>query len=406
MTIRWVIGLSAGPSADGVDAALLEVHGQAPQLQVRVAGAMVEPHAKDLRELLIRASTAEQGDVRQVSLANRLLGETFAQAARRVADRASISLQNILCIGCTGHTAWHEADSRYPSTLSLGLPAILAERTGLTTISDFRARDLSCGGQGAPLSAAVDELLFRSADEDRLLIHLGGLAQVVYLPAGNGSGSVVGWEAGPCNILLDCLMQQVSGGKERFDVGGKHAVQGRQIPELLRRWSSHPFLLRRPPRSTHRQCFAEEFARQTVAMVHQCGLGMHDLLCSAHHFVVRSIVDSLQRYLPRNAAVHRVLLSGGGVRNGLLWRLLEEQLPGVTLARTDTLSVPFDAREPTTAALLACLLLDRYPANLPLVTGASGARLLGSITPGSMANWSRCLAWMNDQTESVYSWGD
>jgi anhydro-N-acetylmuramic acid kinase len=400
MATRWIIGLAAGPSVSGVEAALLEVSGRGFDLRARVAHWLAEPYPKELRELVIKTSSPGQADVRQVSLAHRLLGETFAQAALQAADQARFSLQNVLGIGVSGHTAWHEADHRFPSTLSLGTAAVIAERTGLTTVADFRWRDLACGGQGAPLSALGDALLFRTP-EDCLILHLGGLAQAIYVPAGEDPKKVLAWELGPCTVLLDSLIQQISGGKEPCDPGGKQAVQGRQLPELLARWSHHPVLLRRPPKSTHRASFAEEFARQTLALARQMGWNSHDLLCTANHFVARTLGESLRRYLPRPRPPDRILLAGGGVRNGLLWRLLEEQFPDTALARTDTQGVPAEAIEAVNAGLLACLTLDGVPANVPAATGAGGARLLGSLTPGTASNWTRCLAWMNGQADDA-----
>jgi anhydro-N-acetylmuramic acid kinase len=192
-------------------------------------------------------------------------------------------------------------------------------------------------------------------------------------------------------------MRQLSNGKDRFDPGGRHAVQGRLIPELLHRWLHHPFFLRRPPKSLHRSIFAEEFARQIVAQAQQAGWGSHDLLCTANHLVARVVGESIRRVLPREGLCSRVILTGGGVRNGLLRRLLEEYIPpGTPQEPSDTSGLPAEAMDAAVAALLACYLFDSHPANVPLATGASGQRLLGSLTPGSAANWSRCLQWMTN----------
>jgi anhydro-N-acetylmuramic acid kinase len=397
MATRWIIGLAAGPSVQGTEAALLELTGRGLALQTRVLHWLSEPYPKELRELLLKTSTSGQADVRQVSLAHCVLGETFARLAQRIADQASVSLQNVLCLGGMGHTAWHEPEHRFPSTLCLGAAAVIAERTGLTAVTDFRTRDVAGGGQGAPLGVLPDHLLFRTPREDRLVIHLGGLAHATYLPAGEDLRHLLGWEVGPCTVLLDGLMHQLSSGKELYDPGGKQAVQGRQIPELLNRWAHHPFVLRRPPKSSHRASFGEEFVQQTLLLARQKGWGFFDLLCTANHFVARTIGSSLRRYLPKPGPPDHIYLAGGGVRNGMLWRLLEEQFPDTPLERTDALGVPAEATAAVHAGLLAGLTLDGVAANLPSSTGASGARLLGSLTPGSAANWSRCLAWMNGQ---------
>jgi anhydro-N-acetylmuramic acid kinase len=394
MNARWIIGLASGSSADGVDAVLLEIEGVGLDLSVGIIHALHQPYGSDLRELIRRASTPGSCDTKQVSLLHRLLGETFAAAARQVADRASLSLQRVQCVGCRGHTLWHEPDGRFRSTLTLGMAAVMAERTGLTIISDFRSRDIAAGGQGAPLAALADYLLFRDPMETRALLHLGGTARVVFLPAGCRIQEVVGFEAGPCNALLDALMQQLTRGREPFDAGGKHAVQGRCLEPLLQRWLNHPYLQRRPPKSLPRQTFGQEFVLQAIELVHQIGGSLHDLLCTATHFVAQSITDSLHRFLFEVQTPDRVLLSGGGVRNGLLWHLLEQRLGGISLNKTDTFGIPCDVRQAAAAGILAALALDGVPGNVPSATGAAGSRLLGSLTPGATANWARCLTWM------------
>ncbi len=398
MTTRWIIGLASGSTADGVDAALLEIEGAGLELRARLRQALHQPYGRELRELLLRASTPGGADARQVSLLHRLLGEAFAAATRQVADRASLGLQRVQCLGCPGHTVWHEPEGRFPSTLALGMAAVVAERTGLTTVSEFRSRDLAAGGQGVPLAALVDHLLFRHPEEDRVLLHLGGLARAVYLPAGTRPQHIIGFEAGPCNRLLDAFMRQLTNGREAYDPGGRHAVQGRCIEALLQRWLAHPYLQRRPPKSLPRHLFGPDFVSQGVEQVRQVQGTLHDLLCTATHFVARGITTSLDRFLPRSPSRMRVLLSGGGTRNGLLWHLLEQELAGAVLEKTDSVGVPAEARKALGFGVLAALTVDGVPANVASATGATGARLLGSLTPGSSANWARCLAWMATKT--------
>jgi anhydro-N-acetylmuramic acid kinase len=389
MAPRWIIGLASGAGADEVDAALLEVEGAGLDLRPRVVGALHQPYGPELRDLIRRVAGPEPCEVRQVAFLHRLLGESFAAAARAAADRASLSLQRVQCVGCSGHTAFHEAEGRFPATLALGLAAVVAERCGVTTVSDFRGRDVAAGGAGVPLAALTDYLLFRSPREGRAVLHLGATAGAVFLPAGGRPGETAGFEAGPCGRLLDGLMRRLTGGREAFDAGGKHAVQGRCLEPLLGRWLADPYLQKRPPTCLPPNAYGDAFADEAVRAARECGGGLHDLLCTATHFVARVAAGAVRRFAPA-----RVLLGGGGVRNGLLWRLLEQQLPGVPLARTDEAGVPADARKAASFGLLAALALDGVPANVPAATGAAGPRLLGSLTPGSSANWARCLAWM------------
>lgn len=412
---RWIIGLSSGSSLDGVEAAMVEVEGIGLELRLRLAHHVHQDYPRDLRDLIVRVETAApDADMprdgaaalaldtsrrayygKNAGLLHRLLGEIFAVAAMKVAELGRLGLQQVQCVGFPGHTVWHDAEGRYASTLSLGMAALVAERTGLTAISDFRARDVAAGGQGFPLTALVDFLLFRRQEEHRVLLHLGELATLVSLPAGGHLRDVIGFQAAPCNILLDGLMRKLTNGREIFDAGGKHAVQGRCIEPVLQQWLAHPALLRRPPKSLARHAFGDEFVAQAVRQAQENHWPMHDLLCTASHFVARAIAAALKRFLPSSPA--RVLLSGGGIRNGFLWHLLSQQLSGVPLEKTDNHGVPAHMRKAVASAGLAALVMDNVPANLPPVTGAGGARLLGSITPGATTNWARCLAWMARQ---------
>jgi anhydro-N-acetylmuramic acid kinase len=398
MTTRWLIGLASGSSGNGVDAALLETVNVGLDLRVRLRYVVHHPYPRDLRDMILGIGTGRPTNIKQAALLHRLLGETFAAAARQVADQASFSLHKVQCIGCPGHTVWHEPEGRFPSTLALGMAAIVAERTGVTTVSDFRARDMAAGGLGVPLTSLVDYLLFRQAHETLALVHLGGEATVVFLSAGGRSHEVIGFEAGPCNLLLDGLMRALTGGRESYDNGGKHAVQGRCIEPLLQRWLSHPYLHRRPPKSLPKQGFGEEFVLQAVQQAREMNWSLHDLLCTATHFVAHGISDAIKRWLPEVRPLQRVLLSGGGVRNGLLWHLLAQQFAGILLEKTDRAGIPCEMRNAVVFGVLAALTVDAVPANVTRATGAVGARLLGSMTPGSSSNWARCVAWMAGQT--------
>jgi anhydro-N-acetylmuramic acid kinase len=286
--------------------------------------------------------------------------------------------------------------------LDLGMAAIVAERTGITTASDFRARDLAAGGLGVPLAGLADYILFRNYhdSDDRLLIHLGTVAQAVNLRPHCRIQEIACFEAGPCNLLLDGLMRRLTSGHEEFDNGGKNAVQGRCLEPLLERWLNHPFLQRRPPRAVPRHAFGDAFAADIVQQAREQQWQPLDLLCTATHFVVRTLVSAVRQFLSSTEiSSARVLLSGGGVRNGFLRHLLGQQF-GIrhVVELTDAAGVPAQGRKAATAALLAALCIDGVPANLPQATGACGSRLLGSLTPGSASNWARCLSWMTHQT--------
>jgi anhydro-N-acetylmuramic acid kinase len=304
----------------------------------------------------------------------------------------------VQCIGCSGQTIWHDVQGRFPSTMALGMASVVAERLGVTTVSDFRSRDVAAGGQGIPLEALADFLLYGHPQQDRVVLHLGGLAHVIGMPAGCRLQEMTAFEAAPCNVLLNTLMYHLTNGRESHDAGGKHAVQGKCLEPLLDKWLSHPFFQRRPPRSVVRHHFNEEFVVRVVQQARELQGTLHDLLCTATHFVARSITLALRHLLPARMLAGRVLLGGGGVRNGFLWHLLEQHLAGVSLCKTDEVGMPAQACKAAAFAVLAALTMDGVPGNVPSATGAAGSRLLGCLTPGSSGNWAHCLAWMAAQT--------
>lgn len=395
MDKRWVIGLSLGTTGDGVDAVLLEIEGVGLQIRVRLVESIFQPHTNDIRTLL-RQITGTETSAKQISLVNRLLGETLAICVNKVVNQAGIHLQTVQCVGCPGYTLWHEPEHRYPNTLSIGTMAVVAELTGITTVSDFRSRDLAAGGQGLPLTVLADHIVFRRKGEHRVLVNLGGIASIVWLPGAAEIRETLGFHCGPCNGLLDEFMFVLTRGRECYDAWGKHAVQGRCIEELLQRWIHHPMMQRKPPKGMPKNAFGEEFVRQALEQARVRQWTLHDLLCTATHFVAHGVTEAVKNFLPTRP--DRVLLSGGGVRNGLLWRLIEQNLDGIPLSTIESEGIPCRSRKAVGFGCLAALTIDGCPANLPAVTGANGSRLLGSITPGSPQNWAQCLHWMSQQT--------
>lgn len=403
MTKRYYIGLSSGASLFGVDAALVRADGLGAEMALTLEHFLHAPFGRDLRELLRRATTSPTPEVRHLATLHRVLGETYALAARQLLEQSKLPAQQVLCIGCPGLSLWHDAEGRYPSTLNLGMAGVLAERTGLTTLSDFSSRDLALGGQGEPLTAFVDAMLFHHPQEHRVLIHLGSTATIVSLPPDLGANSrnLLGFHAAPGSLLLDGLMRLLTNGREHYDAGGKHAVQGRCLDALLERWMQNHFFHKRPPKCVPRHEFGADFLTRAIEQAKRLDGNLHDVLCTMTHFVAGAIVHSLHNDLP--AMPTRVLLSGRGARNGFLWHLLEQKLAPLPLEKTDAHGVAIDACKSLAYAGLAALTMDGVPTNLPSLTGATGPRLLGQFSPGSTGNWARCLAWMARQTAPLQS---
>jgi anhydro-N-acetylmuramic acid kinase len=231
----------------------------------------------------------------------------------------------------------------------------------------------------------------------RLLIHLGAVSSLLFLPASAKVSAVVGFEPGPGNQLLDALVYHGTRGKDSSDPGGKKAVQGRCLEPLLARWLEHPHLTRTPPKTVHPEAFGRSFLLAAFDAARQLNAGLPDLLCTATHLAARALGDAAKHWLPVVPGVRQVLVTGGGVRNGFLWQLMAQQFPE-GIARADETGTPPLARNAAAAAVLAALTCDGIAGNVSMLTGATGGRLLGHFAPGDGRNWTHVAAWVADQT--------
>ncbi|OLB81522.1 MAG: anhydro-N-acetylmuramic acid kinase, partial [Nitrospirae bacterium 13_2_20CM_2_61_4] len=313
----YVIGLMSGTSADGVDAALVDIRGTGHDLKITLKAFRTFPYPTAFRERLLQVMTG--GTVEDVCHLNGALGEWFARAALKVLKAAGVSPRRVALIGSHGQTLHHLPKPRREpvigsvrSTLQLGAPAVIAERTGITTVADFRSRDVAAGGEGAPLTPYLHYQLFRHPSRARAVVNLGGISNLTYLPAGGSLQSVRAFDTGPGNMVVDGVVRSVTGGRYQYDRSGRLARAGKVDEGLLRRLLQHPFLRRRPPKSTGREEFGERFIDRVVLLGRLARLSDADLVATATAFTARTIADA-QKFLPR--PVEEVVISGGGARN-------------------------------------------------------------------------------------------
>lgn len=402
MLTRLLLGLKLHTALDRVQAAVVLVEGVGLHLRAELVQFHQEVVPDEVQALFLRLVNGRSVDPRQLALGQRLLGECYASAALHAADRAGLSPAHLLAAGLDGLTVWQESDTQGAILAALSAAALVAERTGVTVVNEFSARDLACQGHGGSLDAVPHWIIFRHRASDRAVLSISEWSEATFLPSSGAVDQIRGGLVGPGMWLLDSLVQQLTRGQERTDAGGRHAVQGRLLPDLLHRWLHHPLVMRRMPRSAHRSVFGHDFARQTIQLAEKQGWSAHDLLCTAYHFVATSAVQSLRQWIGEIATKDcEVIICGTGSRNGFLWRLLEEQAPRWRFIRSDDVGWPAAAVAAASVAVLAALALDGEPGNVPTVTGARGRRLLGHMTPGSTANWSACLAWMSGRWENL-----
>jgi anhydro-N-acetylmuramic acid kinase len=363
----------SGTSADGVDAALVEVEGAGETTRIRVVAFATHPYPSSLRSrvLALGEATAEE-----LLRAHYEVGEEFARAALMVIGPAQDRGLAVHLIGSHGQTARHHPRSASTggrgATLQVGEPAIIAERTGLPVVADFRPRDVAAGGEGAPLVPLVDWLLFRSPGRVRACLNLGGIANVTVLS--DGAADVRAFDLGPANMPLDLVVSAWTSGAETFDRDGTRAACGRVDGDLVRELLGHPFLTARPPKSTGRETFGAAFVRP---LLDRFAGQEADLLATLTRFVAEAVADGLRRHVPQR--IDEVLASGGGARNRTLMGALGEALAPVPVRSLEEFGMDPEAKEAVAFAVLANETLFGRPGNLPASTGAAGPRVLGKI---------------------------
>jgi anhydro-N-acetylmuramic acid kinase len=368
---------------DSVDAALVELSGPAERLRVRLLAFVSAPYPRAIRKGLGRVAGGEPTSAGEISQLNSLLGELFAEAALELCQRAGVSPRQLSVIGSHGQTIYHqgaptlEAGRRTSSTLQIAEPSVIAERTGAPVVADFRTADLAAGGQGAPLVPMVDYLLLRDDRQGTVALNLGGIANVTVIPANARPEEVIGFDTGPGNMVIDAVVRHFTRGRKNYDAGGRRAARGKVIEPLLARLLRLPFFRRRPPKSAGREQFGSEFVARYF--LSRSSARFEDLLRTATELSARSIADALERFVFPRVKVHRLIVSGGGARNRLLVSRLRELFPNLSVDLSDKYGLLVDAKEAIAFAVLADRTLHGLPGNLPSVTGARRAVILGKL---------------------------
>ena len=380
-------GLMSGTSLDGMDTAfadisILDADPARPRFAITLRGTAYSPYPDALRARLQIVRAGLPVPVGEIAALHYELGAVYADAVLQAASEAGIKTAEIAALGLHGQTVWHAPPSSgapVPNTFQLGQPAVLAELLGCPVVSDFRARDMAAGGEGAPLVPFADYALLHSPNETRVALNLGGIANVAFLPAGGALADTLAFDTGPGNLVLDGLAAALV--SQPYDKDGTLAAWGRPDPALLARLLQHPYFTLVPPKSTGAELFSPayvaDFARQAAQ------LSPADALATATRLTVGSIAHALRAFLPR--LPDRIIAGGGGTHNRTLMDGLRSALPSVAVETHDTFPtnagiIPAGAKEGLAFALLAAARMHGLPANIPTATGARGPRLLGAVT--------------------------
>jgi anhydro-N-acetylmuramic acid kinase len=352
-----VAGIMSGTSLDGIDVAVIDIH----KSKIETVAHSSTPYPAGVRKAILAASTPAE-----ISQLNFHLGELYAEAVRKV----GVPMKTIKLIGCHGQTIYHQG--RKPvNTLQIGESAVLAERTGITVVNDFRTRDIAAGGQGAPLVPFVDYLLFRHAKKNRVALNIGGIANISFIPAKAKADEVIAFDTGPGNMVIDALVSAFTKEKQLYDRDGAIAAKGHVDRKLLDKLLANPYYKQKPPKSAGREQYGAEF----VAALPKRKLP--DLIATATALTAATIAMGVNLA----GKADEIIASGGGVHNRQLMGNLAALLPETKIRTTNDYGIDADAKEAIAFAVLAYRTIHGRTGNLPSATGAKQAVVLGKITP-------------------------
>ena len=388
----WLVaGVMSGTSGDGVTVALVDVFPREPDWPaLSLRAHLTVPYDPAFKSRLFSLFDPQTARLDEVCRLNVALAEKFAEAVEACARQAGLSLSDLDLIGSHGQTICHlppQAERKVaggvPSTLQIGDVSVLAERTGVTAVGNFRLRDMAAGGEGAPLVPICDWLLFRSPGKTRIVQNIGGIANMTVLPKGAGLEEVFACDTGPGNMLIDEAVRSITQGLEEFDRDGQRAKRGKVDHELVAMWLQDPFFHAPPPKSTGRELFGRQHAPRYFAEARARGIEGDDLVATVTELTVQSILLHYRREVIPRYGLDEVIIGGGGARNATLVERLSQGLAGVKVSTHEAYGIPSEAKEAMAFALLAYLTVTGRPGNVPKATGAKKPVVLGAVAPGS-----------------------
>ena len=386
---RRVVGAMSGTSLDGIDVAVVDLQGSGLALEQTLVAFDTIPYAATLRDSIIRASHPDTARLDELIDLGIRLAHAYADAIGSVFEQVPGGRDTVGLVGAHGQTIWHmptrqhrggpEAEGGSYQLLNL---SVLAQRLGLPVVGDFRSADLAVGGEGAPLVPYYDYVTFQHAHQNRLLLNLGGIANITVLPAAGGLDTVHAFDTGPANMVIDQLAQRLF--DQPFDPSGSLAAQGTSDLALLDALLSHPYFGQAPPKSTGRELFGASYVDDLLSTANQMGsergLSSHDILATATRLTAASIHEAVDRWADvRPNALHEVIVGGGGWHNLTLRSDLQSFFPKAKVTSTADFAIDPDAKEAICFAVLAHERLLGVSTNVPRVTGAKRPVGLGVL---------------------------
>ena len=380
---KLVVGLISGTSMDGIDTALVHIIGQGKNTKIKLLNFQTVPYPELLKTSLLRIAQTGQGSVAEICQMNFVVGEYFADAVINICNLSNIALHEVDLIGSHGQTIHHLPDETkmfdksIRATLQIGEPSVIANRTGIVTVANFRSADVALQGQGAPLIPYFDFLMLRSDRVNRMVLNIGGIANVTLLPQNCSLHHVIAFDTGPGNMVIDALMKRLY--DKEYDEDGLIALAGNVSEDLLSDLLAHPFFPKPIPKSTGREQFGDAFVNHVLKQGEYYKLTSQEIIATATELTARSIFDSLQLLNMTPDQITELIISGGGCHNRAITRSLQKYFNRSSMMTTDHFNIPVDAKEAICFAVLANETISGNPGNLPSVTGATRQAILGTI---------------------------
>ena len=389
-SVIYGIGIMSGTSLDGIDVALVKIDEVNSEIQLKLEHFDSIPYDDKVKQEILHLCDPNKASIQMISSMNMLLGKMFADAALKVIDDSGVRREDISFISSHGQTIFHQPETIHvaghlvTSTLQIGDISTIAELTGITTVGDFRTRDMAVGGQGAPLVPYADYLLFRNQEIGRVLVNIGGISNLTILPKDCDESQVKAYDTGPGNMIIDYFARRITSGKLTYDKDGQLAAKGNINQDWLDTLLKEPYYHIEPPKSTGRELFGDSYAEKLWNQADELSLSMEDRMATVTKLTAITLTNDIKRHIESDH-IGEVYISGGGSYNPTLINEIKQGLPPqVTLRKMDEIGMPADAKEAMIFALLGFQYLKKRTNNLPQATGAKRKVMMGKAAWGNL----------------------